>query len=131
MSSVLWQPSFSLGYNFNVLLDRDFARAMATAAIGPAKQQKMNELGSEELQRLGTVWPDPFIFHQESALVTQFYLGQNGVWLALDDPGSLTDELYSKPIEYHSHNVDTTKQVFDLQYLFDVWVKYADILKEK
>ncbi|MBI2102928.1 hypothetical protein HYT55_03760 [Candidatus Woesearchaeota archaeon] len=32
MSSVLWQPSFSLGYDFKVLLDQDFARAMATAA---------------------------------------------------------------------------------------------------
>ncbi len=99
--------------------------------ISPERQQAMNNVGNEVLMGLGDDWRNPYTFQQDSCLVTQAYLGQNGVWLATDiTRNELLNEKSSKPIEYHSHNVDTPKQAYTLMALFGKWIEYADILKD-
>ncbi len=131
MEKTLWTPRFSAKYDFAVYLNRHFAIEMIQAKIPPERQVAMNNLGNEVLQSLGNNWSNPYTFHRDSCFVTQFYLGQNGVWLAAD---TTLDELLrdksTKPIEYHSHNVDHPQQAYILMALFDKWVEYADILKD-
>ncbi len=131
MEKTIWTPCFSAKYDFAVSLNRDFAREMIQAKISSERQAAMNNVGNEVLQGLGDDWQNPYIFYKDSCSVSQFYLGQNGVWLATDiTPNELLKDKSTRPIEYHSHNVDTSKQAYTLLALFDQWVKYADILKD-
>ncbi len=132
MERTLWTPQFSAKYDFAVFLDRGFAREMIQAKIPQNRQEAMNTVGNEVLRGLETHWQNPYSFHNNSCFVTQVYLGQNGVWLAAD---ITLDELLkiekpSRPIEYHSHNVDNFKQAYTLMALFGKWIEYADILKD-
>ncbi len=130
MERTLWTPRFSTKYDFSVSLDRDFAREMIQAQIPPNRQEAMNNLGDEVLRGLETHWSNPYTFHKESCFINQIYLGQNGVWLATDTTLDEVLERSSKPIEYHSHNVDNSKQAYTLMTLFGKWIEYADILKD-
>jgi len=131
MEKTIWTPCFSAKYDFAVSLNRDFAREMIQVEIPSERQQAMNNVGNEVLQGLGDDWRNPYTFYNNSCLVSQVYLGQNGVWLATDiTPYELLKEKSSKPIGYHSHNVDTSKQAYTLLALFGKWIEYADILKD-
>lgn len=131
MERTLWTPCFSAKYDFAVYLDRPFAREMIQAKIPTARQEAMNNLGNKVLRRLEIDRLEPYSFHKDSCFVTGVYLGQNGVWLAAD---TTSDELLkdksTRLIEYHSHNVDNSKQAHTLLALFDQWVTYSDILKD-
>ncbi len=131
MERTLWTPHFSAKYDFMVYLDRHFAREMIQSKIPSERQGAMNNLGNEVLKDLDTNWLNPYTFYRKSCFVNQFYLGQNGVWLAADITlNELVRGKSTKPIEYHSHNVDTPKQAHALLTLFDRWVQYAEILKD-
>ena len=131
MERMIWQPHFGFRYDFSVNLDRIFAEEMIDARIPPEGQIRMNQLANEQLKRLQWDWLNPYTFHQDSCLVSQFYLGNNGVWLSAEGiDGLVRHEGSRKSIEYHSHNVDTPNQAYILMALFDTWVNYAEILKE-
>ena len=131
MTKIIWQPHFGPKYDFSINLDRIFAQEMIDARIPPERQFRMNQLANEQLKRLSRDWLDPYTFHENSCFVTQFYIGNNGVWLASDGIDDLIKHReFKKPIEYHSHNVDTPNQAYILMALFDTWVEYADVLKK-
>ena len=132
MDKIIWQPHFGSRYDFSVDLNRTFAKEMIEARIPLERQLKMNELANEDLKRLDRYWLNPYTFHKDSGFVSQFYIGNNGVWLSTDNDeinSLVRNETLGKPIEYHSHNIDTPKEAYILMVLFDTWAKYAEILK--
>ena len=134
MKDIVWQFVRNNDYEFKVLLDRDFAKIMVTAEISPDYQKRLNELATEELKRLGINWISPYTFHANSGFISQIYLGQNGVWLSANHQNIesiLKNEKTSEPIEYYSHNVDTSKQAFGLMAMMALWVHYSDVIIKK
>ncbi len=132
MKKIIWTPELYGTCNFRIYLDEDFAREIIQTKISDKEQARMNELANEELERLETNWLDPYKFHKDSCFVTQFYIGQNGVWLSTNYQTTkdlLKGEKSSKPIKYNSHNVDIPKQAYVLMTLFDKWVEYAGTFK--
>jgi hypothetical protein len=132
MDKIIWQPEFFLEHDFKIYLDSEFARTMIQSSISFDRQQRMNVIGNDELQRRGINWKDPFHFHQDSCFIDQFYIGRNGVWLATDyhsRDSLMSFNAFVKPIEYHSHNVDTAQEKIALMRLVDIWVKYSEILR--
>jgi hypothetical protein len=133
MEKIIWQPSIINRYNFAVSLDRDFAREMMKAQIPAERQKKMNEIGNKDLKELGINWLNPYTFYANSCFVNQIYIGRNGVWLSTkcnsDNIERLLKKGETKPIEYHSHNVDTSQEAYVLMNLFDKWVNLSDALK--
>jgi len=132
MKRTLWTPRLYGECDFGVYLDQDFAKEMIQSRVPIERQTNMNELANKELKRLGTYWLNPYTFYEDSCFITQFYIGQNGVWLStnhntIDD--LLSGKECSKPIEYDSHNVDTPKQAYILMALFDKWIEYADAFR--
>lgn len=134
MDKTIWTPRLYGSCDFGIYLDRDFAREMIQSKVSNERQTRMNELANEELKRLGTNWLNPYTFHKDSCFISQFYIGQNGVWLStnhqtIDD--LLNGKESSKPIEYNSHNVDVPSQSYVLMRLFDQWIEYADAFKSE
>jgi hypothetical protein len=134
MEKTIWTPSFSGNESreFRVYLDRNFAREMIQSQISSETQEGMNRIAEEELKKLGTNWPTPYGFYESSGFVSQFSIGQNGVWLSAERLGIddlLIEREDSKPIKYDSHNVDFSKQVYDLMVLFDKWAEYAEDIR--
>ena len=132
MEETIWIPRLYGKYNFGVNLGKDFAREAIQLRIPAQEQTKMNKLANKELERLKTDCLNPYIFHEDSCLITQCYIGQNCVGLSLDSriiDQLLEDKIYSEVIEYDSHNIDTPNQAYVLMNLFDKWVEYADAVK--
>ena len=132
MDKTIWTPYLHGSCDFEVYLDRDFAREMIQSKVSNERQKRMNQLANEELKRLGTNWSTPYIFHEDSCFILEFHIGQNGVWLStthqtIDD--LLNGKESSKPIEYDSHNVDVSSQAYVLMRLFDKCIEYADAFK--
>jgi len=132
---IIWQPEFSAEYGFAVSLDKDAAIDFIKAKIPAELQKRMNELAKEEiLKKIRRISPNPYIFHENSALITGVYLGDGGVWLATDR-GSidslLKEEKTSGHIKYHSHNVDHLQDAFILLKLFGLWSSYYEIMTNK
>ncbi|MBT4604191.1 hypothetical protein HOC01_00990 [archaeon] len=133
MTRIVWQPTalYQPSYNFGIVLDRTFAKGMLETKLSPDATRTMNQMGTELLKGFGHNCPTPYIFHEDTAFVDQFYLAENGVWLARDDSVSvLTNDTSVNTIKYSSHNVDNTSQAHSLMALVDMWVEYADTLKE-
>ena len=134
MEKTIWTPRLYGYCNFGVYLDRDFAKEMIQAKLSNKRQRRMNELANEELKRLRTNWSDPYTFHEASCFISQFYIGQNGVWLSTNHQtinDLINEKESSKPIEYSSHNVDFPSQAYILMRLFDKWIEYANVLKNE
>lgn len=132
MEKIIWAPRLYGRCDFGIYLDRDFAKDMIKSKIPIKRQNHMNELANEELNRFGINWLNPYTFHKDSCFITQFYLGQNGVWLSTDYQiieNLLEEKESSKLISYHSHNTDTSKQAYVLMALFDKWIEYSDAFK--
>ena len=131
MKKLIWQPLITTKYDFAVFLDRDYAHQLITSKIPEDSQKRMNELANDNLISLGINWKNPYTFHDDSCLVSQMYIGNNGVWLATTI-GSIEGLLRGeeKTLEYHSHNVDTSRESHALLMLFDLWIRYADVLME-
>lgn len=132
MEETIWTPRLYGKYNFGVNLDKDFARKAIQLRIPIEEETRMNKLANKELERLKVNCLNPYTFHEDSCLITQCYIGQNGVGLSLDYQiieNLLKDKIYSKVIEYDSHNVDTPSQAYVLMNLFEKWVEYTDALK--
>ena len=136
MKNIVWQPIsiYQPGYDFGILLDRVFAEEMINSKIDGSTQHRMNELVTELVQRLGHNWGSPYHFFRDTSFVVQFSLGQNGVWLSVDNTsGRSPIEVFREPnpIKYSSHNVGSSEQAQSLLALVDMWVSYADLLKSK
>lgn len=133
MDKTLWTPSFYGRYDFGIYLDRDFALEMIQAKIPAERQTGMNKVAKGLLNVLGIDWSNPYTFHQDSGFISNCHIGQNGVWLSTNHQtieDLLSGKESSKPIEYHSHNVDAPRQAHVLMVLFGKWVDYADALRK-
>ena len=132
IDKIIWQPSFPCdGWDFVVLLDRNFARDMAGLHITPENQRKINELANKELKRKGINWLNPYNFLEDSYLVTCFNIEGNGCWLSTSE-SDLTRLLAAKenrPLKYETHNCRFQSQQSALQKIFDTWIRYADVVK--
>ena len=134
MSKLIWTPEFSHYNEFRVYLNPTFARKMLRARISDKRQDRMNELANDKLKEFDIDWKNPYTFFEDSALITQIYIGRNGTWLSTNH--SSVDLLRServdiKPIEYNSHNVDLAIETQTLMRLFGMWVYYSDVLRQK
>jgi hypothetical protein len=133
MEKLVWMPKLTGTHDFTVDVDRDFAKGMIDAKIAQEGQRNMNRVANQIMEVMGLKWLDPYHFHGESALVDQFYLGQNGVWLATERyqiDSLLNGEKADQPIHYSSHNVDSPSQAYHLMRLVSLWVEYAEMLRE-
>lgn len=133
-NKIIWQPNGlyeKLHNEFSISVDKNFAREMLETKISREVGQKLNRLGSE---LMGVNGLDTFQFFEDTALVNQFYLGENGLWLALDIREDLIkDKLTSdcnKPLTYYSHNSNNISQAFDLLKVVDFYVQYSEIIKQ-
>jgi hypothetical protein len=135
MNKVIWQPRdlYQPSLDFDVDLDSDFAREMLGLKLSPGVLGQMKSLGLETASRFGFNYPEPYNFQENTGLITGFYIGKNGTWLSTS-----RDLLYElehspksdKPLEYSSHNIDSTNEAYALMALFDRYVQYAGTLKE-
>ncbi len=131
LEKVIWQPEFFSGFDFGISLDYSFAREMIISKFSPAKRDKINGLGNEELKRFKVFWKNPYLFHEDTCFLSQVYIGENGKWLSTDYrtiENLLGKEQQSEPIKFHSHNMDNYKEAYVLMKLFNQWVHYSDIL---
>ena len=133
---IVWQPFgiYQERHDFGVYFDRRFIKEMMKARPDSKILKNMNDRGTELLRRIGHTWSNPYQFYQDSALVTQFDLGENGTWLVVSETyGRSPLEVYPEPklIPYYSHNVDTPRQVESLLALVDMWTEYSEILTGK
>lgn len=134
MEKAIWTPDLYGKYDFGIYLDRKFALEMINSIIPGERQKSMNELATEELKRLGVKWPNPYTFCNNSCFITQFYIGDNGVWLSTNHTNIsdlLSGRESSELVEYHSHNVDTPYQTYILMLLFNKWIDFSDALRDK
>ncbi len=134
MEKIIWTPCLYGKSDFKIYLDKNFAKEMIQSKIPIERQTNMNKLANEELKRLETNWLNPYNFYEDSCLITQIYIGQDGVWLSTNRQvidNLLKEEKFFEPIEYNSHNTDTTKQAYVLIKLFNKWIDYSDALKAK
>ena len=132
MTKIIWQPSLG-SYEFNITLDKDFAKEMIHAKIPIENQNGLNLVANRELERMKIHWLNPYSFHEDSCFVKQVYIGSNGVglstnWNTIDS--LLKNDESLKEVKYYSHNVDNTFQQHALMVLFEKWVEYSDVLKK-
>ena len=74
MSEIIWQPDFCADHNFRIVLNPRFASDMAISMVSKARQDKMNEIACNHLERMyGVVWREPYTFHGGSGLISQIY----------------------------------------------------------
>jgi len=130
MEKIIWQPSLGY-YEFNISLDKDFARDMLLAKIPAKNQDALNQVANRELERLKIGWKNPYSFHEDSCFVKQIYIGSNGVGLSTNHQtiNNLLKNGADK-VKYYSHNVDYTSQQHALMILFEKWVDYSDVIKK-
>jgi len=136
-NEIIWQPTavYQPTYEFGILLDRKFAHEMLETTVSKEEQDSMNKLANETLKRKGEKWVNPLRFYENTGLVTNFYIGNNGTWLELERCLNIKEDLdrnpdKKDPLEYCSHNVDSSREAIALMALVDQWVTYADVLKD-
>ena len=134
MNKIVWQPIhlYQPSFDFAVYLDRKFAEEMLSSKIQQERQENLNKLAIELVKRFGLNYTSPLSFYEDSCLVTQFYIGRNGTWLAIESfsEKDLINKNNKKLVEYHSHNVESSLEAYTLMALFDQWIEYADVLKK-
>jgi len=133
---IVWQPFgiYQERHDFGVYFDRRFIKEMIESHPKIDVLNAINKRGAELLRRRGHMWHNPYQFYEDSGLVTQFDLGENGTWLVVSETyGRSPLEVYPEPklIPYYSHNVDTPRQVESLLALVDMWTEYSEILTGK
>ena len=86
MKEIIWQPMgiYACGYEFGILVDREFVEQTMSLQMSQEKQQKMIRLSRETIKRQGYDSGIPFNFDGKTYLVRQFNIGNNGKWLTLD-----------------------------------------------
>ena len=133
MDKIVWTPHLYHGKGLEIDLDRTFAKEMLKSKIFKEKQDRLNQIASEDLKKQGINWLKPYTFQGDSAFISKFYLGSNGVWLSAETIGLediLKDNSSKKPIKYDTHNVDNKYQIYALMMLFDTWVEYSDVIRQ-
>jgi len=144
IEKIIWQPitltnkgEDPVGYDFGIVLDKEFAIKMLSSEIPTEKQKRLNELAIERVFNwYKCTQLTPYYFYGDTALITQFNLNLgNGEWLALDaginrikGNNFSTDKDF---ILYSSHNIDFPSSSHALMTLFELWIDHYDILIEK
>lgn len=131
--NIVWQPTHlhQPHHDFKIYLKSDFAKEMLETTITHEIERQMNEHGKGLLKRLGYSSSSPYIFHEDTALVTQLNLDAGrGTWLSLNTHfGALPDLSKEEFIVYDTHNMDTSSDTKALLALFDMYVYYSKLLK--
>jgi len=135
MDKIVWQPTYlhTRGYEFNILLDWEFAEKMIGITLSDDFRDRLNEYGAKVVKEKGHSWLSPYQFYEDTAFVDQFSLGENGVWLAADTTSGRSPlEVFKKPnpIKFSSHNVDHSSHGYTLKALVDMWIYYSDVFKD-
>lgn len=126
-NKIIWQPIFRPSmFEFEVVLDRDFAMEMVNTKIPAKRQNEMNDLAAELLN----LTTNPYQFYQDSCFVSRFNLADSRIGLAEDhSPEYYINKKTSQPIKYYSHNADDPYKSHELMTLFNLWIRYANNLK--
>lgn len=128
---VVWQPLglYQPGYDFGIYLDKAFAEEMLAAQISSERQGQMNKLAYDFLEHRRLRNRNHFIFHERTALVTEFSLGHEGRTLSVGapDPAQILS-MREGPLKYDSHNIDDSSNQSLLMILVDLWVEYSEEL---
>ena len=131
MDKIIWQPiQLSGSTNFGVILDREFAKIMVSKKLDDKKILRFNNFIIERISK--RAFNPHIIFYKDTALAVQLNTGYGGVWLSVDNTNGRNPlEVYvNKPIEYSSHNVDTTSNRDVLLRMMDIYVDYSDLITE-
>jgi hypothetical protein len=132
-NQILWQPQalYQPGHSFSILLHHEFAREMYDSALSVEKYTRMQSL-PKELMRFSA--SEPYIFLKNTCLISQINCdGGEGRWLSLDDALGGAEPDFRKSLSYSTHNLEraTSSDVVTLMGLFDLWVEYSGLLKER
>ena len=125
-NQIIWQPQkiYQPGYDFDILLDSEFAKEMFNSELSQENYQKMQELPKK---LMGFQKPEPYIFHKNTCFIRQINLNaEEGKWLYLDDACGGAKPNFDKPIKYSTHNFDYgtySSDIVTLMGLFDLWVE--------
>ncbi len=130
-NQIIWQPQnlYQPGYNFEILLNPEFARQMYESELTRENYQEMQDLPKK---LLGFEKPEPYIFRGNTCLVSQINLDAGaGRWLNLEATPD-TKPKFDKSVKYSTHNFDTacSSDVLTLMSLFDLWVEYSELIRE-
>jgi len=125
-NKIVWQPIYRPGmFEFEVVLDRNFAMEMINTKTPVKRQNHMNDLATELLK----LTANPYQFYRDSCFVSRLNLANNEAWLEGDRPIENYFRNISKPIKYYSHNADDPHKTYQLFALFSLWIRYANNLK--
>ncbi len=125
-------------YTFCINVDGSFIGRCMAHKITRAEQQGFNKIGSKIIRDvLRDRMLSPYLFEEDSLLVTQCSLGRDGEWLSADrnhldrleavkDRRELGKNIPS--VEYNGHNIDTPAQAYALLSLLTTWAEYAQVL---
>ena len=130
IDKIVWQPGgiYQSGNDFHIALENKFAEKLLASKIGAERQ--MINYAREVVKERGINYPEVYIFHKDTAFVSEFHIGHNGKWLSLERNMGIMPRADEKYI-YHSHNADSSSDAYALMALFDMWGSYADFLIEK
>ncbi|MBU2104807.1 MAG: hypothetical protein KKF67_03470 [Nanoarchaeota archaeon] len=132
-NQIIWQPQklYQPGYDFEILLNSEFAEEMFNSKLSKEKYQRMQKLPKE---LMGFQNHEPYIFHENTCFIRRINLNAgNGKWLSLDDACGGAKPDFAKPLKYSTRNFDyrtSYSDVVTLMGLFDLWVEYSGLLKE-
>lgn len=113
-------------FNFDFVLDVDFAKEMISTKTFPFVQDRVNELAEYYLRNFGIETDKPYEFYEDTSFVRSFRLGSNGLWLGLDGVGIPDPE---SSIRYRSQEADSLIKMHGLLSLVDYWAFCNPIFK--
>lgn len=132
---IVWQPKalYQKSGDFKIILSKTFASDMLEAKVSDEIKLKFNKIGGGILSKMGFNSYEPFYFHEDSLLVTQFNLGSYGRWLGLDLREDLIEKGFlesgNKTLRYFSNNIDYIYEREALLSLVDFWAEHCFILR--
>ena len=127
-TKIVWQPIYlgqREGTNFQILLDRDFAKSCLDKKLTSKQQTTFNDAASREVTN-GKI-RTPYLFYNDTILIQQINLDADR-WLYIPErygrkPSDISSD---KPIDYISNNFDSTWDRNMTWNLFDFWVMHIN-----
>jgi len=121
-------------FNFTLYLDRNISKLIKGISIDEKIRKRFQEIGQEDLKNMGKKWYEPYLFHENSLLISQINIESDGRWLASsrDDILELDKEKpFNNFVRYNSHNIDTPEQAYALLALFTRWLDFTKCFTDK
>ena len=131
--ALIWQPVYLYqeGNDFGIVLDHAFAREMLDTELPRDAYRRIQELPGE---LMGFRDPEPYTFHANTCLLREVNLSAgDGKWLSIEHAAGGAVPALDRPLRYATHNLDyrpSASDVTTLLGLFDIWVSYAELLKD-